>query len=175
MSEDVLLGLRDFLRPYLSLVNSHNVDYLTRDHWQSFVPEWIRDEEEINLYDLYEQRRQHGSLATSSALDTWLDQLIHWRRRFEEVTHTRERFEREVLTEKDQQQRKGYKQANRTFMSEKKEHEVDILAPLIEEIAQMAHAEAVEFVCSFISSAVPRVPGHRLRQWTRLSRRSTGA
>lgn len=173
-AEDVLLGLRDFLHPYLSLVNSHNVDYLTRDHWQTYVPDWIRTEERsVDLYDLYER----GSRDTSNPLESFIDQIVQWRRRFAEVTYTRERFEKEILAdEKDQHERKGYKFSNRTFMTLKKEHEVDILAPVIDQIAQMAQTEAVQFVFFLaLQLSLACSQGHRLRQWPRLSRRGIGA
>ena len=73
MTEEILIGIRDFLQPYLPLLNSHNVDYLTCDHWNTYVPEWIRREERINLYDLFEQRYRE-CLPTMNLLDEFIDE-----------------------------------------------------------------------------------------------------
>ena len=143
MAEEILVGLRDFLVPYLPLVNSHNVDYLTCHHWTVYVPECVRREETtVDLYDVYEQRTRETAPATN-AFEAFIDQLVQWRRRLEPVTYTHDRFEQEVLQANDRQPRKSYKYANRTFMSEKKEHEVDILAPVIDHIANMASVDSV--------------------------------
>ena len=142
MAEEILVGLRDFLVPYLPLINSHNVDYLTRHHWTVYVPECVRREPTVNLYDAYEQRYRETAPATN-VFDEFIDQLVHWRRRVESVTYTHDRYEQEVLQANDRQPRKSSKCANRTFMSEKKEHEVDILAPAIDRIANMADIDSV--------------------------------
>lgn len=39
-----LENLIKYLKPYLPLVNSHMVSYLTDDHWKSYIPETIQDE-----------------------------------------------------------------------------------------------------------------------------------
>lgn len=139
MTEEILLGLRDFLQPYLPLLNTHNVDYLVRDHWNSFIPEWMRRTEPINLYDALEERYQTEK-PVASPLDDLLDQIVYWRRRIEQITYTRERFEEEIGLEKD---RPSFKFRMRTFMSEKKEHEVDILAPVIDQIARLSQSDSV--------------------------------
>lgn len=139
MTEEILLGLRDFLKPYLPLLNTHNVDYLIRDHWNTFVPEWIRQTERINLYDALEERYQTEK-PVINPLDELLDQIVYWRRRMEQITYTRERFEEEIHLEKD---RPSVKFRARTFMSEKKEHEVDILAPVIDQIARLSQSDSV--------------------------------
>ncbi|UJR08093.1 hypothetical protein I4U23_012370 [Adineta vaga] len=140
MTEELLIGMHNFLQPYLPLLNSHNVDYLIRDHWHTYVPEWIRQEERINLYDLFEQRYQECSPARS-LLEEFIDDIIVWRKKIEQITYTREKFQEEILLEKASP--KSYKCISRTFMSEKKEHEVDILAPVINQIANIANAESI--------------------------------
>ncbi|CAF1176836.1 unnamed protein product [Adineta steineri] len=140
MTEEILIGIRNFLQPYLPLLNSHNVDYLIRDHWSTYVPEWIRQEERINLYDLFSQRYQE-SLSAKNRLEELIDEIIEWRKKIERVTYTREKFEEEILREKDQT--KSYKFITRTFMSQKKEHEVDILAPVINQLANMSNADSI--------------------------------
>jgi hypothetical protein len=148
MAEEVLVGLRDFLEPYLPFLNSHNVDYLTRDHWNTYVPEWIRREERINLYDLLEQRYRESTLA-KNLLEEFIDQIVEWKKRIEKVTYTHEQFE-QVLQEQNKVESKLYKHTNRTFMSQKKEHEVEILSPVINQIANMAKADSVDFQYSFV-------------------------
>lgn len=39
-----LENLIKYLKPYLPLVNSHMVSYLTDDHWKSYIPESIQEE-----------------------------------------------------------------------------------------------------------------------------------
>jgi hypothetical protein len=143
MAEDILIGMHNFLLPYLPLINSHNVDYLTRDHWHVYMPESIRQSQHVDLYDLYEQRYEQ-SLPVATSLDAFIDQIVQWRKRIEQVTWTRERFNNEIFADSTQQQTvKSSKYVNRTFMSEKKEHEVDILAPVIDQIATLVHADSV--------------------------------
>ena len=139
MIEEILLGIRDFLQPYLPLLNSHNVDYLLRDHWHTYVPEWIRQEERINLYEFFEQREKDNLPATNQ-LEQLIDDIIQWKRKIEQVTYTREKFEREILLEN---RSISSKYCSRTFMSEKKEHEVDILAPVIDQVATLSHADSI--------------------------------
>jgi hypothetical protein len=144
MTEEILIGIRDFLQPYFPFLNTHNVDYLTRDHWNAYVPEWIRQEERINLYDLFEQRLR-GSLPARNRLEELLDEIIQWKRKIEQITYTRDKFEQEILQEKDENPVKSDKYTRRTFMSEKKEHEVEILAPMIHQLANISHADSVKF------------------------------
>jgi len=143
MTEEILIGIRDFLQPYLPFLNTHNVDYLTRDHWNTYVPELIRQQERIDLYDLFEQRYEK-CLPVNNILDELIDKIIEWKRKIEQITYTREKFQQEILQEKDQNQAKSFKYTNRTFMSLKKEHEVEILAPIINQLANMSHADSVK-------------------------------
>ncbi|CAF1004027.1 unnamed protein product [Adineta ricciae] len=140
MTEDLLIGIRNFIQPYLPLLNTHNVDYLTRDHWNTYVPHWIRQAERINLYHLFEQRYRECSPA-QHRLEELIDDIVGWKKKIEQVTYTRERFQDEILRNKVQP--KLYLCTSRTFMSQKKEHEVEILAPVIEQLANMAKAEAI--------------------------------
>ena len=144
MIEEILVGVRDFVQPYLPLLNSHNVDYLIRNHWNTYTPEWIREEERINLYDLFEQRYKE-SLPAKTSLEQFIDEIVEWKRKIEHITYTRERFEEEILQEKNNHGGKSFKYTNRTFMSQKKEHEVDILAPFINHLANISNADSVEF------------------------------
>jgi len=144
MTEEILIGIRDFLQPYLPLLNTHNVDYLTHDHWNHYIPEWVRQEERINLYDLFEQRYRED-LPTKNKLEEFIDEIIQWKRKIEQITYTREKFEQEILQVKDKNQPKSYKYTSRTFMSQKKEHEVEILAPIINQLATMSDSDSVEF------------------------------
>lgn len=142
--EDILVGLNTFLQPYLSLANSHNVDYLTCDHWNTYVPEWLKSADRIDLYNLYDQHwQQTNDVEINDALQNFIEELIEWRRRIETVVYTKERFELEILSRLNDTESKQFKYKNRTFMSQKKEHEVDVLAPIINQIARLAHANAV--------------------------------
>ena len=142
MAENILIGLYDFLQPYLPIVNSHNVDYLIRNHWETYVPEWLKTMEPINLYDLYEHRYE-TSVPPINPLESFIDQLVEWRRRIEQLMFTKERFENEIFQDKERFRSKRFKYANRTFMSQKKEHEVDILAPIIDQVTHVVDAHAV--------------------------------
>ncbi|CAF1503057.1 unnamed protein product [Rotaria sp. Silwood1] len=142
MIEEILVGIRDFLQPYLPLLNTHNVDYLTRDHWNTYVPKWIRQEERIDLYDLFEQRYRE-CLPAKNFLEEFIDNIIEWKRKIEQITYTREKFEEEILQEKHKNELKSYKHITRTFMSKKKEHEVEILAPVIDQLANMASTDSI--------------------------------
>ena len=145
MSEEILIGIRDFLQPYLPLLNSHNVDYLTRDHWHTYIPEWIRHAQGIDLYDLYEQRSRE-SLSAKNFLEELIDEIIGWKRKIEQIIYTREKFEKEILQRNNQSEpSKSYKYINRKFMNEKKEYEVEILAPFVNELANMTNIDSVEF------------------------------
>lgn len=42
--QNSLENLIKYLKPYLPLVNSHMVSYLTDDHWKSYIPESIQEE-----------------------------------------------------------------------------------------------------------------------------------
>jgi hypothetical protein len=139
MTEEILLGIRDFLQPYLPLLNSHNVDYLIHDHWNTYVPEWIRQEERINLYEFFEQREKEY-LPAKNQFEQFIDDIIQWKRKIEQITYTRDKFEREILLEKQQT---SSKYPSRTFMSQKKEHEVDILAPIIDQLATLSQADSI--------------------------------
>lgn len=144
MAEEVLLGLCDFLQRYLPLVNSHNVDYLTHDHWHHYMPSWFQGNEPIDLYQLFEQRYEQSSLpVTTSELEAFIDQLVDWRKKIERVIWTKERFDQQILSQRDKNKPKGYKYANRTFMSEKKEHEVDVLSPVIDQVACLSSAHSI--------------------------------
>lgn len=142
MTEEILLGIRDFVQPYLPLLNTHNVDYLIHDHWMTYVPEWIREDERINLYDLFDQR-YHECSSARNRLEEFIDEIVQWRRKIEQVTYTREKFEQNILQDKHKNSMKSFKYINRTFMSEKKEHEVDILAPIINQLAEISHANSI--------------------------------
>ena len=96
MTENILIGIRDFLQPYLPILNTHNVDYLTRDHWNTYVPEWIRKEERINLYDLFEQRYKE-SIPANNLLEEFINSIVEWKRKIEQITYTRENFEENIL------------------------------------------------------------------------------
>ena len=139
MTEDILCGLRDFLRPYLPLLNTHNVDYLVRDHWNTYVPEWIRRMERTNLYDALDERYQQDK-SVENPFDELLNQMVYWRRRIEQITYTHEKFEEIIGLRRD---RPVSKSRVRTFMSQKKEHEVDILAPVIDQIAHLSHSDSI--------------------------------
>jgi len=141
MTEEILLGIRDFLQPYLPLLNTHNVDYLICNHWNNYVPKWIREE---NLYDLFEQRSREY-LPAKNQLEEFIDKIIEWKRKIEQITYTYEKFQQEILQDKNKNSLKSFKYTNRTFMSQKKEHEVDILAPIINQLANISHADSVEF------------------------------
>lgn len=144
MTEEILLDLCNFLQPYLPLLNTHNVDYLTRDHWTTYVPEWIRQEDEnVNLYDLYDQR-YHELKPVQNRLDEFLDEIISWRKKIEQMIYTREDFEKKISSDKEQtEQIPTFKYTNRTFMSQKKEHEIDILAPIINQLVLLSNADAI--------------------------------
>jgi hypothetical protein len=148
MTEEILIGVRDFLQPYLPILNTHNVDYLIRDHWNTYVPEWIREEERINLYDIFEQQYRE-SLPAKNLLEEFIDEIVEWKRKIERITYTREKFEEEILREKDQNQPKSFKYTNRSCMSQKKEHEIEILAPTINQLANISNADSVEFKIIF--------------------------
>lgn len=143
MAEEILIGIRDFLQPYLPLLNTHNVDYLTCDHWNTHVPECVRQGERIDLYELFEQRYRE-SLSAKNSLEEFIDTIVEWKIKVEQVTYTREKFEYQVLQEKFNNEPKLYKRTNRTFMSQKKEHEVETLAPVINQLANMADADSVD-------------------------------
>jgi len=142
MTENILIGIRNFLQPYLPLLNSHNVDYLIHDHWNTYVPEWIRQEDRVNLYDLFEERYRE-SLAAKNLLEEFIDEIVEWKRKIEQITYTRDKFEDEILQEKEKDEPKSYKYISRTFMSQKKEHEVEILAPVINQLANISNADSV--------------------------------
>ena len=143
MTEKILVDIHDFLQPYLPLVNTHNVDYLIYDHWNTYVPEWIRQYQQINLYDLFEQRYKQENLLAQNQLEKFIDEIIKLKRQIEQITYTREKFEKDILQEKYKTQANSFKYINRTFMSQKKEHEVDILAPIIDQLANMSQSESV--------------------------------
>ncbi|CAF2043682.1 unnamed protein product [Rotaria magnacalcarata] len=142
MTEQILLGIRDFLQPYLPLLNSHNVDYLTCNHWNTYVPEWIRQEDTVDLYDLFEKRYKQRSPARH-LLEELIDQIVDWKRKIEQITYTREQFEEQILPEKCENELKSLKHTTRTFMSPKKEHEVEILAPIINRLANMVNIDSI--------------------------------
>lgn len=153
MTENILLGIRDFLQPYLPLLNTHNVDYLTCDYWNTYVPEWIRQESTINLYELFEQRYRH-ELPATNLLEELIDEIVQWKRKIEQITFTRDQFEKQILQEKYKDAPKSYKHTNRTFMSPKKEHEVDILAPFINQLTNMTNVDSVELKRSFFLNVI---------------------
>ncbi|CAF1096028.1 unnamed protein product [Rotaria sordida] len=139
---EILIGIRDFLQPYLPLLNTHNVDYLTCNHWNTYVPEWIRQEERIDLYDLFDQRYKESLLA-KNLLEELIDNIIKWKRKIEQITYTYEKFEEEILQKKYKNEPKLHKHTTRTFMSQKKEHEVEILAPIIDQLANMTNTDSI--------------------------------
>jgi hypothetical protein len=140
MTEEILLGIRDFLQPYLPLLNSHNVDYLIHDHWNTYVPKWIQQEEDINLYELFEQHEKEY-LPAKNQFEQLINDMIYWKQKIEQIIYTREKFEQEIFLENRREISSKY--SSRTFMSEKKEHEIDILAPIIDQLANISHANSI--------------------------------
>ncbi|CAF1210187.1 unnamed protein product [Rotaria sordida] len=120
MTEEIFIGIRDFPQPYLPLLNIHNLDYLNCDHWNTYVPEWVRQEERIDFYNLFEQ--------------------LEWKRKIEQITYTRTKFEEQILQEKHKNKPKSYKKHKSNIYESKKEHQVEILAPIINQLANMTHA-----------------------------------
>ncbi|CAM4832743.1 unnamed protein product [Rotaria magnacalcarata] len=119
MTEQIFLGIRDFIQPYLPLLNSYNVDYLTCNHWNTYVPDWIRQEDTVDLYDLFEKRYKETSPA-NNLLEELIDQM--------------QKYEDEL---------KLLKNTTRTFMSPKKEHEVEILVPITNQLANMVDIDSI--------------------------------
>ncbi|CAF1315159.1 unnamed protein product [Rotaria magnacalcarata] len=99
MTEQIFLGIRDFIQPYLPLLNSYNVDYLTCNHWNTYVPDWIRQEDTVDLYDLFEKRYKETSPA-NNLLEELIDQMVGWKRKIEQITYTLEQFEEQILPAK---------------------------------------------------------------------------
>jgi len=129
MLDETILALNEFLSGYLPLLNSHNVDYLTNDHWNTFVPECIRENyRDINLYN--------EQISTKNIeLNQFLHRFTDFRKQIEGLTTDKSRF----------LHNQSVQSSTRIFTSQKKSHEIEILAPVIHQIAIVSNSQSVDF------------------------------
>ncbi|CAF0959716.1 unnamed protein product [Didymodactylos carnosus] len=155
MALPVLNGICQFIHPFLPFLNSHNVDYLTDDHWNVYLPQYIRDSllssKTEQIYDLYDN---HSNASESempfnkqiTTLESLFDIIIYWKKQIKQLTLTSSTYKQDLDNIKhlqnDEQRKKPPANLSR-FMNEKKEHEVDRLVELIAHLASVTQSDVI--------------------------------
>ncbi|XP_013112268.2 probable methyltransferase-like protein 25 [Stomoxys calcitrans] len=128
-----------FMTPYWPWVNCHMVNFLTDNHWQTFVPEKLQEElknqESIGecIESIFWTNDGKGGLKFSQTLTFLQETEANSLTAFPEIVLTKKEFEETVL--------KIYRQEEnivsiKEFLSEKKRHEVEITASLVNDLIQ---------------------------------------
>lgn len=124
----------DYLTPYLSLVNSHTVDFIVNDSWQSVIPEDIRTEVNSNvvsniLNDFWKSESNDNS---NSVLRAFIEEA-----KLFELPNSKFCFDREELNFTSRLSTKNAVKITE-FMSNKKLHEVECMGEFVAEVASIS-------------------------------------
>ncbi|XP_075165375.1 putative methyltransferase-like protein 25 [Haematobia irritans] len=144
-------GILKFMEPYWPWVNCHMVNFLTDRHWQTFVPEKVQAElsDKDDILSCIESvfwNNEQGVGEQFPELKSFLGEADGNNvSNFHEIVYTKQSYEKSILNICREEERKI---SIKEFLSEKKRHEVEITASLINDLIRgiLPNYEAVVIV-----------------------------